>query len=463
MGRRSINTTKSGKYMNPTDQARKEARKKELKKNKKQRQMVRAAVLKGKNPAQLIEEMEKIDEMGKWYSIGLNASATEFLLLIFPIEYNVLQPSPLNEKVLREKRKKLKETFDRVMRLYVSSSLSAFIEPINSFATIYLLQNNDDPEMWADLKRREVEYEKRKSKRIQYYESVRTAQSVQIEDIPLPDASGNSDQSSKPALPFPPPKMPADFQPQMAPPNMRPPMSTLPPGLSSRSSLDATAESADTNKPKEDPGVPPFVPPNLLNMRELDSDYESEGDADSGEKESAHNSTEQSSSESDEGRKSDHSEDSTLPKPTSVQQRILAIAGQKYDDFMKELENVHKKKNDQERSRADERASAQSDADKETDRGSRNNFVDNRKGDEPHPLSGPDSNHSVPPPMPRRDNPVMIPNNAAFPAPPMAPPPFTSKMPGLPPPPPPPMGKLYFPFCLSVNFHFIHRVFQCLF
>lgn len=87
MGRRSINTTKSGKYMNPTDQASKcptatiphrtpvlnqqqslflgkEARKKELKKNKKQRQMVRAAVLKGKDPAQLIEEMEKIDEMG---------------------------------------------------------------------------------------------------------------------------------------------------------------------------------------------------------------------------------------------------------------------------------------------------------------------------------------------------------------------------------------------------------------
>lgn len=65
MGRRSISTTKSGKYMNPTDQARKEARKKELKKNKKQRQMVRAAVLKGKDPTQLLEEMEKIDEMGE--------------------------------------------------------------------------------------------------------------------------------------------------------------------------------------------------------------------------------------------------------------------------------------------------------------------------------------------------------------------------------------------------------------
>lgn len=40
------------------------------------------------------------------------------------LEYNVYQPSPLNEKVLREKRKKLKETFDRVMRLYVMPSIA---------------------------------------------------------------------------------------------------------------------------------------------------------------------------------------------------------------------------------------------------------------------------------------------------------------------------------------------------
>lgn len=128
MGRRSINTTKSGKYMNPTDQARKEARKKELKKNKKQRQMVRAAVLKGKDPAQLIEEMEKIDEMGLLFSIFLEifcyqlSFLTECIFSLNYSEFNVLQPSPLNEKVLREKRKKLKETFDRVMRLYVSIS-----------------------------------------------------------------------------------------------------------------------------------------------------------------------------------------------------------------------------------------------------------------------------------------------------------------------------------------------------
>jgi len=43
----------------------KEARKKELKKNKKQRQMVRAAVLKGKDPLQLLVDLEKIDQMGE--------------------------------------------------------------------------------------------------------------------------------------------------------------------------------------------------------------------------------------------------------------------------------------------------------------------------------------------------------------------------------------------------------------
>uniref|UniRef100_A0A0K8SM30 WW domain-binding protein 11 n=3 Tax=Lygus hesperus TaxID=30085 RepID=A0A0K8SM30_LYGHE len=142
MGRRSINTTKSGKYMNPTDQARKEARKKELKKNKRQRQLVRAAVLKGKDPLQLIQEMEKIDNM----------------------EYNVLQPSPLNEKVLKDKRRKLRETLDRVLKMYIK----------------------EDPEKWEELKRAEAEYEKRRSTMATYSEAVRHAQQVQVDEIPLP-------------------------------------------------------------------------------------------------------------------------------------------------------------------------------------------------------------------------------------------------------------------------------------
>lgn len=37
------------------------------------------------------------------------------------LEYNVMQPPPLNEKVLKDKRKKLKETLDRVLKMYVST------------------------------------------------------------------------------------------------------------------------------------------------------------------------------------------------------------------------------------------------------------------------------------------------------------------------------------------------------
>ena len=63
--------------MNPTDQARKEARRRELKKNKKQRMAVRAAVLKNKNPRDIVVELEKLDDM----------------------EYNAMAPPPLNDKV----------------------------------------------------------------------------------------------------------------------------------------------------------------------------------------------------------------------------------------------------------------------------------------------------------------------------------------------------------------------------
>lgn len=50
--------------MNPTDQWRKESRKKELKKNKKQRSAVREAVIKTKSPAAIIKEIEEIEQQG---------------------------------------------------------------------------------------------------------------------------------------------------------------------------------------------------------------------------------------------------------------------------------------------------------------------------------------------------------------------------------------------------------------
>ncbi|XP_068158888.1 WW domain-binding protein 11 [Drosophila tropicalis] len=303
MGRRSINTTKSGKYMNPTDQARKEARKKELKKNKRQRQMVRAAVLKNKDPSQILEEMEKIDEM----------------------EYNVLQPSPLNEKVLRDKRKKLKETFDRVMRLY----------------------HNDEPEHWAELKRKEVEYEKKRLKKQQYYESVKHAQSVQIDEIPLPapvtpgtsgpssvGGVGSNAGTSAPGfaapggvggatgIRLPPPPM------TMALPPFAP---GAPPGVTAKNIEAAAAaaggggggasesqHSSDKSKDDDDKdwrGVPPGPPPDLFAMTELDSDAEGNTDYEPDEEELAQKQKEE-----------------TEP------------IGQNIDEFMKEMEHVHKRK-----------------------------------------------------------------------------------------------------------------------
>lgn len=73
------------------------------------------------------------------------------------------------------------------------------------------LQHNDDPEHWSELKRKEVEYEKKRLKKQQYYESVKHAQSVQIDEIPLPSSNQTpapvaaSNANNFPAKRLPPP------------------------------------------------------------------------------------------------------------------------------------------------------------------------------------------------------------------------------------------------------------------
>ncbi|XP_063910164.1 WW domain-binding protein 11 [Zophobas morio] len=257
MGRRSINTTKSGKYMNPTDQARKEARKQELKKNKKQRQMVRAAVLKGKDPQQILEEMEKIDQM----------------------EYNVNQPSPLNEKVLKDKRKKLRDTLDRVLSMYYK----------------------DDPDKWADLKRRQTDYEHKRNQLVAFYESVKSAQQVQVDEIPLPQL----------------PQQPANAPSQIPLPTERKQEHTI---YSIATALKLQALGQPVREP---PGCPPGPPPDITDDGEVD-DFVPRSDDD---KEDA----------------SDDPSDPDASKPTSLQQKMVALSGQNVDDFMKEMEVVQKK------------------------------------------------------------------------------------------------------------------------
>uniref|UniRef100_A0A2K6ET81 Wbp11/ELF5/Saf1 N-terminal domain-containing protein n=1 Tax=Propithecus coquereli TaxID=379532 RepID=A0A2K6ET81_PROCO len=124
-------------------QTRKEARKRELKMNKKQHMMVRAAVLKMKDPKQIIQDMEKSDEM----------------------EFNPVQQPQLNEKVLKDKRKKLCETFERILRLYEKENL----------------------DIYKELGKLEVEYEQKRAQLSQYFDAVKNAQHVEVESIPLPD------------------------------------------------------------------------------------------------------------------------------------------------------------------------------------------------------------------------------------------------------------------------------------
>ncbi|XP_012250757.1 WW domain-binding protein 11-like [Athalia rosae] len=315
MGRRSINTTKSGKYMNPTDQARKEARKKELKKNKKQRQLVRAAVLKGKDPAQIIEEMEKIDQM----------------------EYNVMQPPPLNEKVLKDKRKKLKETLDRVLKMYAK----------------------DDQEKWTELKEQLIQYERRRIDLVTYFDAVRHAQQVQVDEIPLPSAGGEvariypgalTSQIPLPEMPQPPSHLystHSSFIPHHPLMNIPVPQSIL-----KKTSAYTSATSATNLLPinKEPPGVPPFPPPDLSSDEDEPTETAKELSLKSrtirfaDDKDDKKESSELKEKEKEKGREIEKEKESSKVKPTTLQQKMLAMAGQDIDQFMREMEVVHKKR-----------------------------------------------------------------------------------------------------------------------
>jgi WW domain-binding protein 11 len=63
MGKKS-GITKGGRSMNPADRERKQQRAKELKRNKKQRTAVRQAIVKGRDPDQLIESLSRLDDQG---------------------------------------------------------------------------------------------------------------------------------------------------------------------------------------------------------------------------------------------------------------------------------------------------------------------------------------------------------------------------------------------------------------
>lgn len=123
------------------------------------------------------------------------------------------------------------------------------------------LLHEDEPEVWSECKRKEVEYEKRRYKRVQYYESVRNAEQVNIEDIPLPTATDQKPiPATMPKISLPPPVL----------------LTNVPAPSSHKKNEDSLTFESTENKEKEPPGVPSILPPSLFDMRDLDSDYESD-------------------------------------------------------------------------------------------------------------------------------------------------------------------------------------------
>lgn len=72
-------------------------------------------------------------------------------IISFLSEFNPVQQPQLNEKVLKDKRKKLRETFERILRLY----------------------EKENPDIYKELRKLEVEYEQKRAQLSQYFDAVK--------------------------------------------------------------------------------------------------------------------------------------------------------------------------------------------------------------------------------------------------------------------------------------------------
>lgn len=65
------------------------------------------------------------------------------------------------------------------------------------------MQYKDDPEKWTDLKRKQTEYEHRRNQLVSFYESVKSAQQVTVDEIPLPQLPQQMPSSAPSQIPLP--------------------------------------------------------------------------------------------------------------------------------------------------------------------------------------------------------------------------------------------------------------------
>lgn len=239
------------------------------------------------------------------------------------MEFNPLAPPPLNERVLRDKRRKLIETWDRVIHMY----------------------EKEDAEQYIDLKKVWSSYQVRKNELMSHFDAVQNAQKVKINDIPLPNTVGPNDESF----------LPTDIP--------LPPLLSLQPkaGILKKPSV------VESLKPRTCPGVPLGPPPPLSDYVEEEDDKDEDEEGGGGGEEDEAKTKEEPEKKNRKIRfaeeekdasdhESEHEEDISVPgeepplklktpeKPRvdDLQKRMLAMAGQDVDAYLKEMEEVHR-------------------------------------------------------------------------------------------------------------------------
>lgn len=203
-----------------------------------------------------------------------------------------------------------------------------------------------------ELKRSQAEYERRRNQLVAFYESVKHAQQVSVDEIPLPSIQVpehiSSMYNSTSQIPL--PNAAEGSGPSSIIPSTG--LSKPPPSILKRT----TAYGIGLEK--EPPGVPPGPPPDLSSCSEdedepMDTDIEIRTTKQL--RFSDDVSIAQVTTDADEdGQPLETLEDESTPslipssitksKPTSLQQRMVALSGQNIDEFMKEMEAVHKNK-----------------------------------------------------------------------------------------------------------------------
>lgn len=128
--------------------------------------------------------------------------------------------------MLKDKRKKLKETLDRVLKMYAK----------------------DDQAKWTELKDQLIQYERKRIDLVSYYEAVKHAQQIQAE-AEAAISPTDSDPSGQV------PQIPSMYLTRLPPPTQ---------GILKKNSVILTKSEIAQLTGKEPPGVPPYPPEDLV-------------------------------------------------------------------------------------------------------------------------------------------------------------------------------------------------------